>query len=77
MLRDFGRRAGLTALTFLLAGGVYLSAPPAPRAAASDCGANSGNKCWENQECVTLIFYKICTTKYKYYPAKEPILEVG
>lgn len=74
MLRSIGRRTGLAVLTFLMAGGVYLSAPPAPRAAATDCGSNSGNKCWENQECVTLIFYKICTTRYKYYPAKEPLL---
>lgn len=46
-----------------------LAASPQPQAAAdADCGAYGGNLCWENQSCVSIIFFKMCTTKYKYYP---------
>lgn len=71
MLRRFCRRAVLAALTFLIAGGVYLSAPPAPRAAATDCGAYDGSLCWQDESCINILFYKQCTTRYKYYPKPQ------
>lgn len=71
MLRSIGRRTGLAVLTFLMAGGVYLSAPPAPRAAATDCGAYQGSVCWQDESCINILFYKQCTTKYKYYPKPQ------
>lgn len=75
MLERLATRAGMTAIAFLIAAGAYLSAPAQPRAQSSDCGANDGNVCWMTQECTTFLFYKICTTRYKYYPGGkvEPI----
>lgn len=51
----------------LLAGALAFMAAPATNVAASDCGAHGGELCWENQSCVNIIFYKQCTTKYKYW----------
>ena len=58
-------------LSLLLAASVgsgMLVSVPGAEAAEADCGANDGNKCWENQSCINVLFYKQCTTKYKYYP---------
>lgn len=51
----------------LLVGALAFMAAPASNVAASDCGANGGQLCWDNQSCINIIFYKQCTTKYKYW----------
>jgi len=47
------------ALTFLSA--------PGGQVAASECSSGSPHLCWQNQNCINIIFYKQCTTNYKYY----------
>ena len=65
-----GSRHYASVLAFLVAAAAYLAAPEAPRAAASSCsGMNSGKVCWQNESCVDILFYKQCTTTYKYFPA--------
>ena len=57
-------------LSFLAAAGLYLAVPDQPQAAAASCsGSNTGKVCWENESCVEMLFYKQCTTTYKYFPA--------
>lgn len=51
----------------LLAGALAFLAAPGSQVAASECGSGGGEKCWENQSCFNVLFYKQCTTKYKYY----------
>ena len=59
-----------SALSFLAAAGLYLAVPGQPEAAAATCnGTNTGKVCWENESCVEMLFYKQCTTTYKYFPA--------
>lgn len=59
-------------VAFLLSA-ILLAASPEPRAAEEgDCGANEGNLCWENESCLWLLFYRQCTTKYRYYPKENP-----
>ena len=59
-----------SALSFLAAAGLYLAVPDQPQAAAATCsGSNTGKVCWENESCVEMLFYKQCTTTYKYFPA--------
>jgi hypothetical protein len=50
-----------------LVGALAFMAAPASNVAASDCGANEGHLCWDNESCINIIFYKQCTTKYKYW----------
>jgi len=57
----------LAAVAFLIA-----TAPSEPRAQESSCGPNSGNVCQTDEQCVTIIFYKRCTTNYKYYDVINP-----
>jgi len=45
-----------------------LAASPEPQAASdSDCGSNDGSLCWSNESCVNIIFFKMCTTRYRYW----------
>lgn len=67
MLRRIGTRVWMTALAFAVAGGLYLGAPPERVQAAGDCGAYDGKVCSATTECVYILFYKICTTRSKYY----------
>ncbi len=54
----------------LLAAALAFVAAPADQVAASECGSGGGNLCWEDQACINIIFYKQCTTKYRYYPGE-------
>lgn len=57
--------------TFLFSS-LLLAASPSPQAAAeAPCGPNDGQLCWSDESCINIIFYKQCTTRYRYYP--EPI----
>ncbi len=59
-----------SALSFLVAAGLYLAVPDQPQAAAATCnGSNTGKVCWENESCMDMLFYKQCTTTYKYFRA--------
>lgn len=71
MFRLIPSRLMVAAVTFLVAVGAYLAAPPAPRAASADCGPNSGNLCWKNESCAGILWFKQCTTEYKYYDMVE------
>lgn len=66
-----GTRAGAGAAAFLAGLAILLTSPAQPVAASAGCGENSGAVCWENEACVNILFYKQCTTDYKYYPASE------
>ena len=58
------------AITFLASTALFLAVPGRPHAATSSCsGTNTGKVCWQNESCVDILFYKQCTTTYKYYPA--------
>jgi len=58
------------ATTFLASTALFLAVPGQPHAATSSCnGTNTGKVCWQNESCVDILFYKQCTTTYKYYPA--------
>jgi len=58
------------AITFLASTALFLAVPGRPHAATSSCnGTNTGKACWQNESCVDILFYKQCTTTYKYYPA--------
>lgn len=59
------RLAGILAAVALL----IATAPAEPRAQAANCGGNDGNVCWQDEQCIWILFYKRCTTNYKYYPA--------
>jgi hypothetical protein len=55
---------------------LLLAASPSPQTAAeAPCGPNNGNLCWSDESCLNILFYKQCTTKYRYYPkpAKEAV----
>ena len=70
MINSIGSRTRASLVAFLAAAGAYLVSPASPQAAASSCsGMNSGKVCWQNESCVDILFYKQCTTTYKYYPA--------
>lgn len=70
MSNPTGSRIYASILAFVVAAGAYLASPDAPQAAASSCsGLNSGKVCWQNESCVDILFYKQCTTTYKYFPA--------
>ena|GEM_PF-1479717 len=48
---------------------LLLAASPSPQTAAeASCGPNDGNLCWSDESCASILFFKQCTTKYKYYP---------
>ena len=58
------------AITFLASTALFLAVPDRPHAATSSCnGTNTGKVCWQNESCVNILFYKQCTTTYKYYEA--------
>ncbi len=58
------------AITLLASTALFLAVPGRPHAATSSCnGTNTGKVCWQNESCVDILFYKQCTTTYKYYPA--------
>jgi hypothetical protein len=58
------------ATTFLASTALFLAVPAQPSAQTSSCsGTNTGKVCWQNESCVDILFYKQCTTTYKYYPA--------
>ncbi len=58
------------ALTFLASTALFLAVPSRPHAATwSWNGTNTGKVCWQNESCVDILFYKQCTTTYKYYAA--------
>ncbi len=60
------------ATTFLASTALFLAVPGQPNAATSSCsGTNTGKVCWQNESCVNILFYKQCTTTYKYYPAPK------
>lgn len=74
MLRRIGTRVWMTALAFAVAGGLYLGAPPERVQAADDCGAFNGKTCSEQNDCAWFLFFRSCTTKYKYYRAPEEVI---
>ncbi len=58
------------AITLLASTALFLAVPGRPHAATSSCnGTNTGKVCWQNESCVDILFYKQCTTTYKYFPA--------
>lgn len=69
MKRFIHHRFIMAAITFVIASGFYLAAPPAPRAASAECGPNSGKLCKTNHACVTILFFNQCTTDHYYYEA--------
>lgn len=69
MIRSTVKRLAVALTTLGMAVAIHLALPETPRAAESGCGPNSGNICWENESCFGIIWYRQCTTTYKYYPA--------
>jgi hypothetical protein len=62
-----------TVLGLALASALSLASPMRPSALlADDCGHFSGKECSHTEACVNILFYKMCTTKYKYY---RPVVE--
>lgn len=53
----------------LLVGALAFVAAPGTEVAASECGAYSGNECWQDESCFNILFYSQCTTKTKYWNA--------
>ncbi len=39
---------------------------------ATVCGPYDGPMCWSNESCINIIFYKQCTTEYKYFGRDLP-----
>lgn len=68
------RTVALPALVVLSAT-LFVTSPSPQMAAEAPCGPNNGNLCWSNESCVSLLFYKQCTTKYKYYPGQQETVE--
>lgn len=54
----------------LLAATLFVAAPAPQHAAPAGCGENAGPLCRKNVSCIWIIFFKQCTEKYDYYPAK-------
>jgi len=50
-----------------LLGALTFFSAPGGQVAASECSSGTPHPCWENEACINIIFYKQCTTKYKYY----------
>lgn len=72
MMRRRDRRRLTTAAGAVLgAAALLVASPGTPEAASADCGENAGNVCWKNEACATFLFYKHCTTEFKYFP-REP-----
>lgn len=63
-------RIALAAL-FALTAAAFLVSPSPQYASEADCGPNSGKVCFANESCAGFLFFKQCTTKYKYYPGPE------
>ena len=51
----------------LLAGALTFMAAPPSQVAATECGRAAGPECSKTESCVSIIFFKSCTTKTKYY----------
>jgi hypothetical protein len=66
-----------TGTLFILSAAAFLASPSPQYAGEADCGKNSGNVCWSDEACVNLLFYKQCTTKYKYYEGESTELDPG
>lgn len=65
-------RSRLSLAAAFLCSAILLAASPEPRAAQSDgCGGYNGKLCTTNESCLSIIFYKQCTTKYTYYPGGD------
>lgn len=57
----------ITLPIMLLAGSLAFISTPDSRIAASSCGGVGAKLCKENMSCVSIIFYRQCTTTYDYY----------
>lgn len=51
----------------LLVGALSFMAVPPTDVAATECGAYSGQECFRNESCVSLIFFKMCSTRTDYW----------
>ena len=51
----------------LLVGALTFLTAPGGGIAASECGGEGGELCWENESCINIFFYKQCTRTYKYW----------
>lgn len=68
MIRTPHRRRLLRLAAPLAAVALFVASPTPRQATASACGENNGPVCRTNESCVWIIFFKMCTTKYDYYP---------
>lgn len=51
----------------LLIGALSFMAIPGADVSASECGRHAGPECFKNESCVSLIFFKMCSTRTKYW----------
>lgn len=75
-MRPFRSRLAIPA-AFVLSASLLAASPEPKAAAASDCGANEGQLCWSNESCANFIFFKMCTTHYKYWEKQTEENEDG
>ncbi len=69
-------RTRLTFPTAFLLSVLLLASSPSPQTAEeSSCGPHDGNLCWSNESCLNILFFRMCTTNYKYY-SKEAAPEM-
>jgi hypothetical protein len=53
---------------------VLAAAPAEPRAEETLCGSYDGNVCQKNESCIWILFYRQCTTTYRYYPSGGAVI---
>lgn len=51
----------------LLVGALSFMAVPATDVAATECGGYAGPECFKNESCISVIFFKMCSTRSKYW----------
>lgn len=51
----------------LLVGALSFMAVPATDVAATECGGYGGQECFKNESCISVIFFKMCSTRTQYW----------
>lgn len=53
----------------LLVGALSFMAVPPTDVAAGECGGYDGQQCLQTESCVSIIFFKMCSTRTNYWNA--------
>ncbi len=67
----------LTLPGFLLAGAMAFMAAPSAQIQAAECGGPGTSVCKTNESCLSIIFYRQCTTVYDYWQGGESLAFYG